>query len=82
MDKLAKMKGRLLKGGEPDFDKIAKILLSDWARGEIPYFVPPPELPEEPNKAEIAASRDFGNHPDGFQIVQPVAYITTGPENT
>jgi len=52
LDKLARMKGRLLKGGEPDLDGVAKILLSDWVRGKIPYFVPPPERPEEVNKAE------------------------------
>ena len=47
------MKGRLLKGGETDLDGVAKILLSDWVRGKIPYFVPPPERPEELNKAEL-----------------------------
>ena len=54
LDKLARMKGRLLKGGEPDLDGVAKILLSDWVRGKIPFFVPPPERPEELNKAEEA----------------------------
>jgi len=54
LDKLARMKGRLLKGGEPDMDGVAKILLSDWVRGKIPYFVSPPERPEELNKAEEA----------------------------
>lgn len=48
------MKGRLLKGGEPDLDGVAKILLNDWVRGKIPYFVPPPERPEELNKIEEA----------------------------
>ncbi len=58
LDKLARMKGRLLKGGEPDLDSVAKILLSDWVRGRIPYFVPPPERPESLNKTEAkAASR-------------------------
>ena len=52
LDKLARMKGRLLKGGEPDLDGVAKILLSDWVRGKIPYFVPPPERPEELNRVE------------------------------
>ena len=60
LDKLARMKGRLLKGGEPDLDGVAKILLSDWVRGKIPYFVPPPERPEELNKAEEAKRRKEG----------------------
>ncbi|KAG6335457.1 hypothetical protein ID866_3631 [Astraeus odoratus] len=49
---LARMKGRLLKGGEPDVDGVAKIMLSDWVRGRIPFFVPPPERSEELNKIE------------------------------
>ena len=49
LNTLAKMKGRLLKGGEPDVDGVAKIILSDWVRGRIPFFVPPPERPEELN---------------------------------
>lgn len=52
LDKMARMKGRLLKGGEPDLDSVAKIVLSDWVRGRIPFFVAPPERPEELNKAE------------------------------
>ena len=55
LDKLARMKGRLLKGGEPDLDSVAKIVLSDWVRGRIPFFVPPPERPEELNQAEEKA---------------------------
>lgn len=52
LDKLARMKGRLLKGGEPDLEAVAKILLSDWTRGRIPFFVSPPERSEELNQAE------------------------------
>ncbi|KAI0714694.1 NGP1NT-domain-containing protein [Earliella scabrosa] len=52
LDRMARMKGRLLKGGEPDREAVAKIMLSDWVRGRIPFFVPPPERSEELNKAE------------------------------
>ncbi|XP_006453971.1 hypothetical protein AGABI2DRAFT_147333 [Agaricus bisporus var. bisporus H97] len=55
MDKLARKKGRLLKKGEPDLDSVAKIILSDWVRGRIPFFVSPPERPEELNIAEAKA---------------------------
>ncbi|KAL1749232.1 NUC091 domain-containing protein [Schizophyllum fasciatum] len=57
LDKLARMKGRLLKQGEPDLDAVAKILLSDWVRGRIPFFVPPPERSDELNKAEAKAAK-------------------------
>ncbi|KAF8640751.1 hypothetical protein AX17_000402 [Amanita inopinata Kibby_2008] len=57
LDKLARMKGRLLKHGEPDIDSVAKIVLSDWVRGKIPYFVPPPERPEELNAMEAKRNK-------------------------
>eukprot|EP00928_Gymnodinium_smaydae_P003766 TRINITY_DN11333_c0_g2_i1.p1 TRINITY_DN11333_c0_g2~~TRINITY_DN11333_c0_g2_i1.p1 ORF type:complete len:656 (-),score=200.22 TRINITY_DN11333_c0_g2_i1:67-2034(-) len=34
--------GKLQKGGEPDIDVVARIVLYDWQRGRIPYFVEPP----------------------------------------
>jgi nuclear GTP-binding protein len=52
LDKLARKKGRLLKQGEPDLEAVAKIILSDWVRGRIPFFVPPPERSEELNRVE------------------------------
>jgi len=33
--------GKLLKGGEPDLATVAKMILNDWQRGKIPYFVSP-----------------------------------------
>ncbi|GBE77615.1 Nucleolar GTP-binding protein [Sparassis crispa] len=57
LDTLARMKGRLLKGGEPDLEAVAKIVLSDWVRGRIPFFVPPPERSEELNQAEAKKAK-------------------------
>jgi len=34
--------GKLLKGGEPDINTVAKMILNDWQRGKIPYFCLPP----------------------------------------
>ncbi|THV05205.1 NGP1NT-domain-containing protein [Dendrothele bispora CBS 962.96] len=62
LDKLARMKGRLLKHGEPDLDSVAKIVLSDWVRGRIPFFVPPPERSEELNRAEEKAKKIKGKN--------------------
>lgn len=39
---LARKGGRLLKGGEPDVDGVAKMVLNDFLRGKIPWFSPPP----------------------------------------
>ncbi|KAF9486531.1 NGP1NT-domain-containing protein [Pholiota conissans] len=52
LDQLARKKGRLLKHGEPDLDSVAKIVLTDWVRGRIPFFVTPPERSEELNETE------------------------------
>ncbi|GMG99250.1 hypothetical protein Nepgr_001090 [Nepenthes gracilis] len=40
--KLCISTGKLLKGGEPDLMTAAKMVLHDWQRGKIPFFVPPP----------------------------------------
>ncbi|XP_022717084.1 nuclear/nucleolar GTPase 2-like [Durio zibethinus] len=39
---LCQSTGKLLKGGEPDLTTGAKMILHDWQRGRIPFFVPPP----------------------------------------
>ena len=41
LEQMAKKAGRLLKGGEPDVNAVAKMVLMDWQRGKLPYFVPP-----------------------------------------
>ena len=57
LETLARKKGRLLKHGASDLDSVAKIILTDWVRGRIPFFVPPPERPEELNEAEAKARK-------------------------
>merc|ERR1712166_1142694 len=63
LEKLAQKSGKLLKGGEPDINTIAKMILNDWQRGKIPYFVPPVgcELPPKNPKVaeEIKKDQDF-----------------------
>ncbi|KAK0500785.1 NUC091 domain-containing protein [Armillaria luteobubalina] len=71
LDKLARMKGRLLKQGEPDMDSVAKIVLSDWVRGRIPFFVPPPERSEELNKAEAKKRKGKGKAVEAEDSVVP-----------
>jgi nuclear GTP-binding protein len=39
--------GKLLKGGEPNLTATSKMILMDWQRGKIPYFVPPPKSEEQ-----------------------------------
>lgn len=42
LEKLAFRTGKLLKGGEPDISTVSKMVLNDWQRGRIPFFVKPP----------------------------------------
>ncbi|XP_036303240.1 nucleolar GTP-binding protein 2 isoform X2 [Pipistrellus kuhlii] len=53
LEKLAFRTGKLLKGGEPDLQTVGKMVLNDWQRGRIPFFVKPPNAdpPEEPSTA-------------------------------
>jgi len=46
LELLARKGGRLLHGGEPDVDGVAKQVLNDFLRGKIPWFTPPPLLEE------------------------------------
>ncbi|GKF66813.1 nuclear/nucleolar GTPase 2, partial [Tanacetum coccineum] len=64
---LCKLSGKLLRGGEPDLMTAAKMVLHDWQRGKIPFFVPPPKQddasaePEEdslPEKDDAAVAND------------------------
>jgi len=43
LEKFARKYGKLHKKGEPDTATVAKIMLNDWLRGKIPFFVPPPD---------------------------------------
>ncbi|KAI1198195.1 nucleolar GTP-binding protein 2 [Nemania serpens] len=40
---LGRKGGRLLKAGEVDVDSVAKMVLTDFMRGKIPWFTPPPK---------------------------------------
>jgi nuclear GTP-binding protein len=39
--------GKLVKGGEPDFNNTSKSIIFDWQRGRIPYFDLPPKNVEQ-----------------------------------
>jgi len=52
LEKLCKRTGRLGKGGEPDLKAAAKMVLNDWQRGKLPFFVPPPGCMLEPRQED------------------------------
>ncbi|SZE99298.1 unnamed protein product [Blumeria hordei] len=43
LELLARKSGRLLHGGEPDVDGVAKMVINDFLRGKIPWYTPPPK---------------------------------------
>lgn len=52
LEVLARKTGKLLKKGEPDRETISKMVLNDWIRGKIPFFVRPPEREEREGQKE------------------------------
>ncbi|XP_068125146.1 nucleolar GTP-binding protein 2 isoform X2 [Hyperolius riggenbachi] len=54
LEKLAYKTGKLLKGGEPDRQTVSKMVLNDWQRGRIPFFVKPPNAEPPPEVLQTA----------------------------
>lgn len=44
LSQLAHRMGKLLKGGDADLDTCAKMVINDWVRGKIPFYVEPPMM--------------------------------------
>lgn len=63
---LCKLSGKLLKGGEPDLATAAKMVLHDWQRGRIPFFVPPPQL--EGSIDQAGTSEGLNSRQDALPI--------------
>ena len=54
LEVLARERGKLLPGGEPDTNNSAKSVLLDWQRGRLPYYEEPPM------RAEVTAGAGAG----------------------
>lgn len=66
LEQLATKGGRLLKGGEPDISTVAKMVLNDWIRGRLPFYVAPP--PKSAADAEVEGAANVSDH--GFIVKQ------------
>ena len=76
LTQLARRGGKLLKGGEPDLDTCAKMVINDWMRGKIPYFVDPPFLDAKGKaKAPEALTAEEGGKKTVKGVVQPISEI-------
>lgn len=58
----------VFQGGEPDLKTAAKMVLHDWVRGRIPFFIPPPQA-EKPKVEEAKPAPAVVETPGGE--VQP-----------
>ncbi|KAK9882500.1 hypothetical protein WA026_021847 [Henosepilachna vigintioctopunctata] len=62
LEKLAYRSGKLLKKGEPDIGIVARMVLNDWQRGKLPFYVSPPGFEEplsKPGENDIGVVQDF-----------------------
>lgn len=73
--------GRLLKGGEPDVNTVAKMILQDFQRGRLPYFVPPPKS-EESKPINILTNKPvlLENSAVGINIINAIKSTETGTD--
>jgi nuclear GTP-binding protein len=59
LSQLAHRMGKLLKGGDADLDTCAKMVINDWVRGKIPFYVePPPAEQTDATKGKGKATED------------------------
>jgi len=71
LEQLARATGKLLKGGDPDLNTAARIVLYDWQRGKIPFYTLPPGYSDQPPGA--AQEEQLGQG--------PAAAAAAGPSN-
>ncbi|KFO78779.1 nucleolar GTP-binding protein 2 [Cuculus canorus] len=73
LEKLACRTGKLLKGGEPDTQTVSKMVLNDWQRGRIPYFVKPPNAETGPQPPALEAATTSSQDNNEEKISESVA---------
>jgi nuclear GTP-binding protein len=61
LDALARARGKLLPGGEPDRNGVAKMVINDFIRGRLPWYVPPP-----PSASSTSALFELWNKSSGI----------------
>lgn len=61
LEKLARRSGKLLKKGEPDITIVSRMVLNDWQRGKLPFYVPPPGFEEPLTKTTDEISVENNN---------------------
>ena len=76
LEQYARQTGKLLKGGEYDLSTVARMVLNDWQRGRIPYFVCPPfEEEEKKREDEEEAERKRKEEERRMKVEQMYSHI-------
>lgn len=80
LEQYARRSGKLLKKGEPDVTQVAKMVLNDWQRGKLPYYVAPAgfEIPasqteETANEEEQVEDAVEEKETEEPKVVQPAS---------
>uniref|UniRef100_A0A2M4CRP0 Nucleolar GTP-binding protein 2 n=1 Tax=Anopheles darlingi TaxID=43151 RepID=A0A2M4CRP0_ANODA len=60
LEQIARKTGKLLKKGEPDVQTVSKMILNDWQRGRLPFYVAPEgfEIPKSAQEMPSEAVAD------------------------
>uniref|UniRef100_A0A8C0HTY2 Nucleolar GTP-binding protein 2 n=1 Tax=Balaenoptera musculus TaxID=9771 RepID=A0A8C0HTY2_BALMU len=77
LEKLAFRTGKLLKGGEPDLRTVGKMVLNDWQRGRIPFFVKPPNAeppvaPQLPSSSSLEVATETTQNNPAEEVTETV----------
>ncbi|CAH2075544.1 unnamed protein product, partial [Iphiclides podalirius] len=81
---LASRMGRFKKGGVPDQEAAARILLNDWNTGKVRYFTEPPEESEDVHvdaKIVTAAAQEFDINSFEAMETEAIDALQTGNED-
>ncbi|KHJ49093.1 hypothetical protein D918_00211 [Trichuris suis] len=73
---LCNRNGRLLKGGEPDVNASARMVLNDFQRGKLPYYV----LPDLNKESVVKNTSSRDDKVDRVRVHQDIAQVTLSAE--
>ncbi|XP_052861788.1 nucleolar GTP-binding protein 2 [Anopheles cruzii] len=72
LEQIARKMGKLLKKGEPDVQTVAKMILNDWQRGRLPFYVAPEgfEVPKSVSERPPTETAEAGGEEQANETVQ------------
>lgn len=65
---IARKRGKLKKGGVPDYNDAARIVLQDWNNGGISYYTVPPKIEETQPKSIYETAKVVSSFSEEFNI--------------